>query len=66
MGEYGVTEKRENFCSHHGVLRQDYDLNYTIGWDGDFNEITYIPPDTLAANMRHGEGPDCGGGRDND
>eukprot|EP01050_Picozoa_sp_SAG11_P055301 SAG11_NODE_33709_length_275_cov_10.272727_1_plen_54_part_01 len=33
-------------------------------WDGDFNEITYIPPDTLVANMRHGEGPDCGGGRD--
>jgi len=50
----------------HSVLRDDYDLNYTIGWDGDFNEITYIPPDTLAANMRHGEGPDCGGGRDND
>ena len=48
------------------MLRDDYDLNYTIGWDGDFNEITYIPPDTLVANMRHGEGPDCGGGRDND
>eukprot|EP01050_Picozoa_sp_SAG11_P044398 SAG11_NODE_21564_length_422_cov_39.027864_2_plen_28_part_01 len=28
-------------------------MNYTIGWDGDFNEITYIPPDTLVANMRH-------------
>eukprot|EP01050_Picozoa_sp_SAG11_P029850 SAG11_NODE_8573_length_999_cov_2.696667_1_plen_34_part_10 len=27
----------------HSVLRDDYDLNYTIGWDGDFNEITYIP-----------------------
>eukprot|EP01050_Picozoa_sp_SAG11_P007126 SAG11_NODE_583_length_8352_cov_3.465649_3_plen_73_part_00 len=50
----------------HGVLRQDYDLNYTIGWDGDFNEAAYIPPDTLVAGMHHGEGPDCGGGRDND
>ena len=41
--------------------------NYTnFTWDGDFNEHTYIPPDTLVANMRHGEGPDGGGGRDND
>ena len=50
----------------HEVLRQDYDLDYTTGWDADFNEHTYIPPDTLVANMRHGEGPDGGGGRDND
>ena len=50
----------------HEVLRQDYDLDYTTGWDGDFNEHTYIPPDTLVADMRHGEGPDGGGGRDND
>ena len=28
----------------HEVLRQDYDLDYTTGWDGDFNEHTYIPP----------------------
>ena len=52
--------------THDVLLRKDYDLNYTIGWDGDFNELTYIPPDTLVANMRHGEGPDCGGERDND
>ena len=44
----------------------DYDLDYTTGWDGDFNEHTYIPPDTLVADMRHGERPDGGGGRDND
>jgi len=50
----------------HEVLRQDYDLDYTTGWDGDFNEHTYVPPDTLVADMRHGEGPDGGGGRDND
>eukprot|EP01050_Picozoa_sp_SAG11_P014309 SAG11_NODE_1747_length_4330_cov_2.029307_1_plen_93_part_00 len=48
----------------HNVLRQDYDLNYMMGWDGDFNEMTYIPPDSLAANMRHGDGPDGGGERD--
>ena len=50
----------------HEVLRQDYDLDYTTGWDGDFNEHTYVPPDTLVADMRHGEGPDGGGGRDDD
>ena len=50
----------------HEVLRQDYDLDYTTGWDGDFNEHTYVPPDTLVADMRHGERPDGGGGRDND
>ena len=36
----------------HEVLRQDYDLDYTTGWDGDLNEHTYVPPDTLVANMR--------------
>ena len=57
---------RRHWDHTHEVLRQDYDLDYTTGWDGDFNEHTYVPPDTLVADMRHGERPDGGGGRDND